>query len=60
MPLVGVLGVICLLIPPLALVTNIVAVCRDKSKVLGAIGLAISIATCLLWGLWLLAFLSFR
>jgi hypothetical protein len=48
-----VLGLICLLTPPIALVTNIVAVCRDKSKVLGAVGLAISVASCFLWVLGL-------
>ena len=40
------------------LVTNIVAVCRDKSKVLGTIGLVISVATCTIWlralAMWLL------
>ena len=51
---------ICLLIPPIALVTNIVAVCRDKSKVLGAVGLAISVATCFLLVLGLLAFALIR
>ncbi len=57
-PLVYVLWLICLLPPPVALVTNIVAVCRDKSKVLGTIGLVISVATCTIWlralAMWLL------
>lgn len=32
--------------PPLALVTNIIAVCRHKSIILGTIGLVISVAAC--------------
>jgi hypothetical protein len=55
-----VLGVICLVIPPVALVTNIVAVCRDTSKALGGIGLGISVATCFLWVWVLLALACFR
>ncbi len=45
-PLVWTLRVICLAPPPLALVTNIIAVCRHKSIILGTIGLVISVAAC--------------
>jgi hypothetical protein len=38
-----------LVVPPLALVTNIVAVVLDKLKVYAIIGLTISALTCLLY-----------
>ncbi|MGD0383099.1 MAG: hypothetical protein ABSA77_06220 [Thermoguttaceae bacterium] len=43
-----------LILPPLALVTNIVAVVLDKLKVYAIIGLAISALTCLLYLLLIL------
>jgi hypothetical protein len=38
-----------LVTPPLALVTNTVALTRSRPMVLGAIGLVISVTTCVLW-----------